>query len=152
MRKSLRSEKLVLDEISEVGGRIRPLLRGMSIGQFIAMIRKQLGMSQKVLSSRAKIPQSTLSRVEQCKGDASLSTLKKIMDALSCDVILVPILRESIDVQRRKQARRVAEKQIRYLQGTMSLEKQEPDVRFFEALLKEKEEELLHSKTKLWEN
>ncbi len=152
MRKSLRSEKLVLDEISEVGGRIRPLLRGMSMGQFIAMIRKQLGMSQKVLSSRAKIPQSTLSRVEQSKGDATLSTLKKIMNALSCDVVLVPILRESIDVQRRKQARRVAEKHIRYLQGTMSLEKQEPDARFFEALLKEKEEELLHSKTKLWEN
>jgi len=74
------------------------------------------------------------------------------LEALSCDVLLVPILREPIDIQRRNQARRMAEKHIKYLRGTMSLEKQEPDSRFLEELRKEKEEELLHSKLKLWEN
>lgn len=151
MKKTFKSEKLVLQEITAYGNHIRHLLRGLSIGQFIGMIRKQLGMSQKILAARAKIPSSTLSRVEQVKGAPNLTTLKKILDALSCDLLLIPILRESIDIQRRKQARRIAEKQIRYLKGTMSLEEQEPDPHFLEELRKEKEEELLHSKAKLWE-
>jgi transcriptional regulator with XRE-family HTH domain len=152
VKKTFRSERLVLDEISEIGNRVRHLMRGLSIGQLIAMIRKQLGMSQKILSARAKIPQSTLSRVEQNKWDPNVSTLKKILHALSCDLGLVPILREPIDVQRRNQARRIAEKHVRYLKGTMSLEKQEPDPRFLEDLQKEKEEEMLHSNKMLWEH
>jgi transcriptional regulator with XRE-family HTH domain len=151
MKKSFRSERLVLEEISEIGSQIRHLIRGLAIGQLIAMIRKQLGMSQKTLASRAKIPQPTLSLIEQNKGGANLNTLKKILNALSSDIILVPVLREPIDVQRRKQAHRMAEKHIRYLKGTMSLEKQEPDARFLEELRKEKEEELLHSNKMLWE-
>jgi transcriptional regulator with XRE-family HTH domain len=151
MKKRHRSEKVILDELSELGGLLRKLLRGLSIGQWIAMIRKQLGMSQKNLSSRAKIPPSTLSRIEQDKGVPNLSTLKKILDAVSCDLILVPVLRESIDHQRRKQARLKAEKHAQYLMGTMSLEEQEPDSRFLRELMKEKEEEWLHAKTKLWD-
>ena len=152
MRKSSKSERLMIEEISKEGARLICPLRGLSIGQLICLIRKQLGMSQKVLSFRANIPQSTLSRVEQGKGEQNIATVKKILNALSCDLILVPVLRESIELQRRKQARRVAEKHIRYLRGTMSLEKQEPDADFFRELLKEKEEELLRSKSKLWES
>lgn len=152
MKKIFKSEKLVVNEISRAGDHLQRLLRGLSIGQLIGIIRKQLGMSQKVLSSRAKIPQSTLSKVEQSKGQPNISTLRKILEALSCDFILIPILRESIDMQRRKQARRLAEKHLRYLKGTMSLEKQEPDLHFLDELMKEKEEEFLHSKTKLWES
>ncbi len=152
MGKAFKSEKLMVEEISRAGARLVPPLRGLSIGQLIGIIRKQLGMSQKILSSKAKIPQSTLSRVEQGKGDQNIATVKKILNALSCDLILVPILREPIDVQRRRQARRVAEKHIRYLKGTMSLEKQEPDSDFLNELLTEKEEELLRSKAKLWEH
>jgi transcriptional regulator with XRE-family HTH domain len=152
MKKNFKSEKLIIEEISRAGAQLQRLLRGLSIGQLIAIIRKQLGMSQQRLSSKAKIPQSSLSRVEQSNGQPNISTLRKILDALSCDLILVPVLRESIDRQRRKQARRIAEKHIRYLKGTMNLEEQEPDSHFLDELLKEKEEELLHSKTKLWEN
>jgi len=149
MKKTFKSEKLLIEEISGSGDRLSHLLRGLTIGQLIGIIRKQLGMSQKVLSSRAKIPQSTLSRVEQSKGEPNIATVRKILKSLSCDLILVPVIRESIDVQRRRQARRIAEKHIRYLKGTMNLEKQEPDSDFLDELMKQKEEELLHSKTKL---
>lgn len=151
MGKRFKSEKIVLDEMTEALMSIRYVFRGLSIGQWISMIRNQLGMSQKVLSRRAKIPQPTLSRIEQGKGEANIGTLVKILNAMSCDLILAPILRESVESQRRKEARKKAEKHIRYLKGTMSLEKQEPDSRFLQELMKEKEEEYLHSKLKLWE-
>ena len=95
----------------------------------VAMIRNQLGMSQKALARLAGVPQSTVSRIEGSKRDPNLSTLQKILRALFCNVIIVPLLIEPIDAIRRKQARRVAENTIRYLQGTMSLEEQQPDTK-----------------------
>lgn len=63
------------------------------------------------------------------------------------------MLLESIDSIRRKQARKQAENHIRYLKGTMSLEKQQPDSKLLEELLKQEEERLLRGPgSKLWEN
>ncbi len=151
MRKQNRAERIILDELSETGRIVQKQLRGLSIGQLVAMIRKQLGMSQKILCERAGVLQSTLSRIERDKGEANLGTLKKILNAMSCDLLLVPILRETIDHQKRKQARRKAEKHVRYLKGTMGLEEQEPDSRFLQELTRDKAEEWLHSKKKLWD-
>ena len=151
MKKPFKSEKLMIEELSHAALDIRKLVRGLSIGQMIGIIRKQLGMSQRNLAEKAKIPQPTVSSIEQGKQAPNLSTLNKILEALSCDLILIPLLRESIDAQRRRQARRLAEKHVRYLRGTMNLEKQEPDAQFLEELIKQKEEEILHSKTKLWD-
>jgi hypothetical protein len=82
----------------------------------------------------------------------TLSTLNKILNAISCDLVIVPLLRDSIDVTRRKQARKIAEKQVRYLKGTMNLEDQQPDARFMEELIKQEEEHLLQDPSaKLWE-
>lgn len=57
---------------------------------------------------------------------------------------------EPIDVTRRKQARRVAENNVRYLRGTMSLEEQEPDKKLIQELIKEEEELLRSPGNKLW--
>ncbi len=147
-----KSEKLVLNEIIESGHKLKVAARGLSIGQLIKMIRNQLGMSQKILAKFAKVPQATISRLESSKTTPNLSTLKKVLNAISCEIVIVPLPTVSIDSIRRKQARRVAEKQIRYLHGTMSLEKQEPDPKLIEELIKDKEEELLRSPgNKLWQ-
>jgi hypothetical protein len=67
--------------------------------------------------------------------------------------LIVPVMHESIEEIRRKQARKQAEKRIRYLRGTMNLEDQQPDSRMVEELLKREEERLLQgSGAKLWEN
>lgn len=144
------SEKLILEEISEAGTELRLLLRGLSIGQLIAMTRKQLKMSQRALAKRAKVPQPAISNLEQSKGQPNLATLRKILDALFCDLILVPVLRESPEALCKKQARKKAEKRVRYLKGTMSLEKQDPGERLLEELIKEETENLLKS-PKLWD-
>ncbi len=144
------SEKLILEEISKRGKELYLLLKGLTVGQMVALIRKQFKMSQRILAKRARVPQSTISNLEQSKKQPNLATLKKILEALFCDLVLVPILREPIEVLRRKQARKKAEKHIRYLKGTMSLEKQEPDSRLLEELIKEETEELFKSNN-LWE-
>ncbi len=152
MRSFSPSERLLIEEVTQASGKMKAAIRGLSIGALIKSIRQQLGMSQKVLARRARVPQSTIARIEQSERNTSLATLRKILHALSCDLVVVPLLKESIDVIRRKQARKVAEKQIRYLKGTMNLEDQQPDSRFIEELLKHEEERLLYgSSAKLWE-
>src|SRR5580692_238195 len=152
MRSFSPSERLLIEEVMQASGKMKAAIRGLSIGALIKSIRQQLGMSRKVLAKLARVPQSTLARIEQSERNTSLATLRKILLALSCDLVVAPLLKESIDVIRRKQAKKVAEKQIRYLKGTMNLEDQQPDSRFIEELLKQEEERLLHgSSAKLWE-
>jgi hypothetical protein len=65
--------------------------------------------------------------------------------------VIAPALQDSIDATRRKQARKKAEKNVRYLKGTMHLEDQQPDARFIEELVKQEEDRLLHgSNINLW--
>lgn len=152
MKKSSKSEKLLVEEIMSSALQLKTSMRGLSIGEMISIVRNQLGMSQNILAQLAGIPQSTVSRIEKSKREPNLSTLHKILKALSCEIIIVPLLTQSIDTIRRNQARYVAENNIKYLRGTMSLEKQEPDKKIIEELIKEEEEELLRSSgNKLWQ-
>ena len=146
------SEKLLIEEIMQAAQKTRVAVRGLTIGALIKSIRVQLGMSQKALAKRAGVPQSTISRIEQEERDANLSTLNKILSVISCDLVIVPLLQDSIDTIRRKQARKIAEKQVSYLKGTMNLEDQQPDSRFIAELIKQEEEQLLRGpNSKLWD-
>jgi transcriptional regulator with XRE-family HTH domain len=145
------SEKLLIEEIMQAARKTRIAVRGLTIGALIKSIRVQLGMSQKALAKRAGVPQSTISRIEQEERDANLSTLNKILGAISCDLVIVPLLEDSIDNIRHKQARKMAEKQVGYLKGTMNLEDQQPDPRFIAELIKHEEERLLQGPSKLWD-
>jgi len=146
------SEKLLIEEITQAAQKTRIAVRGLTIGSLIKSIRLQLGMSQKALAKRAMVPQSTISRIEQEERDANLSTLIKILGAISCDLVIVPLLQDSIDAIRRKQARKMAESQVRYLKGTMNLEDQQPDSRFIAELIKQEEERFLQGpNSKLWD-
>jgi transcriptional regulator with XRE-family HTH domain len=146
------SEKLLIEEVSQAARNLVVAVRGLSIGELIKLIRTQLGMSQTSLAKRAGIPQSTVSRIEQGQRDLNLSTLQKILNAISCDLVLAPALQESIETIRRKQAKKIARKSVHYLKGTMNMEEQQPDDRFIEELLKQEEEQLLQGpNAKLWE-
>lgn len=146
------SEKLLIEEIMQTAQKTRVAVRGLTIGALIKSIRVQLGMSQKALAKRANVPQSTISRIEQEERDANLSTLNKILSAISCDLVIVPLLQNSIDAIRHKQARKMAEKQVRYLKGTMNLEDQQRDSKFIGELIKQEEERLLQGPNfKLWD-
>jgi transcriptional regulator with XRE-family HTH domain len=152
MKSRSLAEKLLIQEIGQASQKMRVALKGLSIGTLIKFLRTQLGMSQKILANRAKVPQSTISRIELSRGNTSLSTLRKVLGALSCDLVIAPLLQDSIDRLRQKQARKIAEKHVNYLKGTMHLENQQPDFRFVKELLRQEEERLLQgSGARLWE-
>ena len=144
------SEKLIIEELFKRGKGIQGALKGLIIGELVSMIRKQFNMSQRDLARRAKIPQSMVSNLERAKKQPNLATLRKIMDALFCDLLIIPVLREPIQTLLCKIARKKAEKRVRYLQGSMNLEKQEPDSRLTQELIRKETESLLNSK-KLWD-
>ena len=152
MREHTVSEKLLVKEVTEASRNMKEVTRRLSIGVLIKFIRKQLKMSQIALAKRAGMPQSTISRVEKGEADVNVSTLEKILQALSCELVLTPMLERSIDEIRKDQAKKVAEKQIRYVQGTMNLENQEPDSEYIQEVLKQEVEKLLRGPGKrLWE-
>ncbi len=152
MKNTSTAEKIFIDNVSKAATSLQQATRGLSIGEFIKIIRQQLKMSQQALAKRAKTPQSTISRIEQGQKDASQATLLKILEALSCELVIAPKLREPIDTIRHKQATKVAKKHTRYLQGTMNLEEQEPDTQLLQKLTQEEEHELLQKGgTKLWD-
>ena len=126
------SEKLLIEEVTQASGKLRTAVRGLSIGILIRSIRTHLGISQQILAKRAGVPQSTVSRIEQGQRDMTLSTLHKILSAISCDLVMAPLLYDSIEVIRKRQAKKIAKKHVNYLKGTMNLENQQPDVRFID--------------------
>lgn len=152
MKKPTKSEKLFLEDIFASAEALKAEQKGSSLGQIISLIRSQLGMSQRTLAKRANIPQATISRIESGQQDPNITTLRKISRALNCELVLSVTPNISLERQRQKQAQKKAHEKIQYLRGTMSLEDQEPDKRFFDALLKEETKNLLDSYSpELWE-
>jgi len=62
-------------------GKVDPEIR-MIVGQAIAEAREEKGMSQRDLSSQTGIMQAEISKIEQGKGNPTLSTLQKIAKSL----------------------------------------------------------------------
>lgn len=56
------------------------------IGNMIAKIRHERGMTQAVLAAKADVRPSTLSDLENLKGDPKLSTIQKVADAWDAPV------------------------------------------------------------------
>src|SRR5258708_6366497 len=97
MRKRTIEEKLILDAFFQVAAQYRSRLQTVSLRNVIVLLRKRLKMSQRTLARRAKIPQSTLSRIESGKTNPNLTTLEKIYKALFCDFVLLPLPWSDID-------------------------------------------------------
>lgn len=152
MKKPKKSEKLLLEDIFVAAKALQQQQRGLGIGHLIALIRGQLGMSQRVLAKRAGVPQSTISRIESENLQPNISTLEKIMGAMECDLLILATPKTDLESIRRNQAIVKAKKKIRYLRGTMSLEKQEPDEKIFRELIEDEVKNLLASPgSHLWE-
>lgn len=153
MKKPKKSEKLLLKGITNSATVLRQQQKGLKVGQLIALIRSQLRMSQRMLSRRARVPQSTISKIESGNLEPNISTLNNVLDAMHCDLLISVIPREELEEVRRKQAVKRAKDKIRYLRGTMSLEKQEPSEDLLLELVEEETNRLLESPgSKLWDD
>ena len=151
MKKPKKSEKLLLDEIATAARNLKVIQRNLSPGQVIALYRRQLGMSQRDLAKRAKIPQASLSGIESGHIQPNTKTWEKIANALNADLLITFTPRQKLETFKKERALTVAKKKIEYLRGTMSLEKQEPDNELLKELLEEEVKSLLYaSNSKLW--
>lgn len=152
MAKPKKSEKIFLEKNFLAGIVLKKKLQGLSVGQLIPLIRSQLGMSQRTLAARAAIQQSSVVRIESGHFDPNISTLKKIADALGCDLVVAIVPRTDLKTIRENQAKKKAEQKIRYLHGTMSLEKQAPNQKLLKELHDEEVKNLLDSSgSALWD-
>ncbi|OGS39506.1 MAG: hypothetical protein A2506_03745 [Elusimicrobia bacterium RIFOXYD12_FULL_66_9] len=57
---------------------------------FLRALRGALRMSQADLARRAGVTQSHVARVESGSGDVQLGTLRKLFDAMFCDLLILP--------------------------------------------------------------
>ncbi len=145
MTKPKKSERIFLDELFLEGRVLQKKLQGLSVGQLIPLIRRQLGMSQRILAARAKIQQSSVARIESGHFDPNISTLKKIVEAMECDLVVTIVPRTDLKTTRENQAKLKAEQKISYLHGTMSLENQAPNQKLLKELQDEEVKKLLDS-------
>ena len=123
-----------------------------SPGDWIRILRDSLRMTQAELASRAKITQPHLAGIESGKTDPQISTLKRIFEAMSCDLVLEPRPRKSIKEMLRGRARSIALKRLKQSMGTMALEHQAPEADVFKQLLEKRTDEILTDRReKLWQ-
>ena len=122
-----------------------------SHGDWIRIVRNSLSMSQADLARRAGLSQGHLTEIEKGKRDPRVGTLKRIFDAMSCDVIIEPRPRKPLDEVLRGKARSVALKRLKQSMGTMALENQAPQADVFKALLEQRTDEILNRKSEhIW--
>ena len=127
-------------------------LRAQHISTFIKLYRKRLRMTQKQLAKRAGVSQPFIARLERGFGELSTATLKKIFQALYCELVLTAVPAVNLDKVLEKQAERAARKKMHYLKGTMALEEQLPKRSMVMALLRQEKRRLLESgSSEIWD-
>jgi hypothetical protein len=56
----------------------------------VRALRSKLKMSQADPARRARMPQAQVARIESGKGDVQLGTLRRLFDAMFCDLLILP--------------------------------------------------------------
>jgi len=108
-------------------------------------------MTQGDLALRAKLPQSHIAAIEGGKKNPPLPTLARILDAMECDLVVLPKLRLPIDEIIRKRAAKLALKRLKRTMGTMALEGQAPDTGRFRQLFVQRTDEIIANRSEdLW--
>ncbi len=122
-----------------------------SYSDWIRIVRNALRMTQAELAQRAGVSQPHLAGIEKGKINPQLSTLKKIFNAMSCDVVVEPRPRKPLYEILQGKARSVALKRLKQSMGTMALEGQAPEADVFRKLLEKRTDEILNdSREHLW--
>jgi len=120
-------------------------------GDWIRIIRTSLRMTQAELARRAGVNQANLVAIERGTTDPRLNTLKKIFNALSCDLLVEPRPRQPFNEILRGKARSLAITRLKQSMGTMALENQAPNAEVFQALVEKRTDEILNdSREHLW--
>jgi predicted DNA-binding mobile mystery protein A len=98
-------------------------------GGWIRAIRESLGMSSSVLAKRAGMSSSGVVQLEnsEMEGTITLASLKKMAEALGCDLRYAIVPRISLEQTVQSRAEQVARARIRAVAHSMALEDQRVD-------------------------
>ena len=149
---TLRSEEKFIDQVLDAGAKLHKEVVGHSPGVLLRSLRKRLRMTQRQLAKRSGFPQPYIASIESGRKKPPMNTLEKIFRALYCSVtfLLVPEVKANKILE--NQANEAATKRVRYVAGTMALEKQLPEKQTLREMIAEEKQRLLSSKTtKIWD-
>lgn len=125
-----RNNALARQHLDARAQRLRPLARDPRPRRgWIRAIRDALGMSTTELARRLELSQQSVSDLERSEQHETirLSTLRRVADALDCDLVYALIPRTSLDDATRTQARRKAADHLRTAAHHSRLEDQTVD-------------------------
>jgi predicted DNA-binding mobile mystery protein A len=147
---SLRRKQL--DRIFSETQEIRQLSRPRK--GWIREIRDALGMSAKQLARRLGIRQSGIAKMEgtEVAETISLQSLRKVADALDCELVYAFVPRSSLEVTLRTQALRRAAQIVERVDHTMRLEAQNRSQEEKEEEIQELADEMVRTLSReIWE-
>lgn len=95
---------------------------------WIHTIRSALGMTTRQLAAQLDISQSTLATLQKSEAEdrITLQSLRKVADALDCDLQYVLMPRSSLQKRIEKRAETIAHKRVERILHSMHLENQAP--------------------------
>jgi predicted DNA-binding mobile mystery protein A len=120
---------------------------------WIKAIREALGMSSAHLAKKLNLVPSTVLRLEASEADdtISLNSLRRVAEALDCELQYALVPRQSIAQTMESQANKVARERMAALAHTMALEAQATSNETVDTQVKELAESLLKgSRRTLW--
>ncbi|MBI5630100.1 MAG: helix-turn-helix transcriptional regulator [Elusimicrobia bacterium] len=80
----------------QVAGTLPEAALRLEPGVWVRTLRLALHMTQRQLAARAGISQAHLALIESGRSEPRLSHLRKVFDAIYCDMIVLPIPRKRI--------------------------------------------------------
>jgi len=148
-------KKLMLKQVNEQLIKFSALkeLRIPKYG-WLRTIRSSLGMSMAQLGNRLNLSQPRIYAIEKAEADGTitLNTLRKVADALDCELVYALLPRKGLEAMREQQAKLVAERLMSRVSHTMALEKQGVSKEQTEFQFRELVNQLLNAPPKkLWE-
>lgn len=123
-------------------------------GGWLKAIREALGMTTRQFAARVGLAQPTVVQAEQSEASEtmSLAQLRRLADALGCELRYVLVPRTPLADQVDAQAERKARERVASVAHTMALEAQEPGRDFAERQVAVVKDELLRGRrSRLWD-
>lgn len=120
---------------------------------WVRAIRDALGLSTRQLGERLGVAAMSVTDLEESEraGSAQLATLRRAADAMDCDLVYAFVPRASLEDTVRRQALRVARRELARVDTTMRLEDQALPNDEAEARVAEFAESLLDDRA-LWDD
>jgi predicted DNA-binding mobile mystery protein A len=141
----------LLKQVTDTARRAPAELGSATPALLIKTIRQRLGMTQAQLARRAKIPQSHVATIEIGRADVQLGTIRRIVEALHCEAILLLKPKESFQEIIKERATKIATRRVSRVMGSMALENQNPDSKHRADLINAEMHRLIQHPRELWE-